>query len=435
MDSGEIIISENARQIHQALAHIDTEAIGRRVGIIKRSVRKLSVQQLLLALVALSPDQWLTYERVAAVVRLILHGAYSRQALWKRLANAMDRFLISIVAALFNHTSPRPLWNGFRRVWVQDSTSISIPDRYTDQFPGTANQRKSSATLKIQLVMDLVHADIAQLSLSGFTRNDQTASGDILTLVKAGDLVLRDLGYSNLSVFRKLIGRKAFVLSRYYHRMAIFDPETKRQLNLVDLLRQSGQVDQTVLLGVQEQLPMRLVARPVPECVANARRRRARTNRDRRYCPSQAYLTALGWSIFITNIGPDKCNAEQIEAMYRLRWRIEVVFKAWKSHLRVQDLNVATEAMLRVSIAAKLIFCAIVHRAHDLIEYHAPDNNHASFLRVARLLKHFSVVFSAVILAVPLEVYIAFSIRSLAYYERRRDRMNFGQILQMMTLG
>jgi hypothetical protein len=63
-------------------------------------------------------------------------------------------------------------------------------------FPGAANQgNKKQATLKIQVIYDLLSETFAHFSLSGFTRTDQAASADVLTVAQAGDLVLRDLGY------------------------------------------------------------------------------------------------------------------------------------------------------------------------------------------------------------------------------------------------
>src|ERR1019366_3570976 len=43
-------------------------------------------------------------------------------------------------------------------------------------------------------------------------------------------------------------------------------------------------------------------------------------------------------NIFITNIEPDKCDDEQIDQLYRLRWRIEIIFKSWKSCFSMQAL-------------------------------------------------------------------------------------------------
>jgi hypothetical protein len=43
----------------------------------------------------------------------------------------------------------------------------------------------------------------------------------------------------------------------------------------------------------------------------------------------------LKYSISITNIPTDKISAQEIMSIYRARWRIEIIFKQWKSCLRL----------------------------------------------------------------------------------------------------
>ena len=71
-----------------------------------------------------------------------------------------------------------------------------------DLFPGGGNQHGGDyANLKIQWICDLKNSAVEQVSLSGFTRNDQAAAPDILNVARPGDLVLRDLGYLVTSIW------------------------------------------------------------------------------------------------------------------------------------------------------------------------------------------------------------------------------------------
>jgi hypothetical protein len=68
-------------------------------------------------------------------------------------------------------------------------------------YPGNKNRTgKNFSVFKIQAIYDLLAERFVAFSTSGFTRNDQRASADILDLARKGDLVLRDLGYFVLSV-------------------------------------------------------------------------------------------------------------------------------------------------------------------------------------------------------------------------------------------
>jgi hypothetical protein len=53
---------------------------------------------------------------------------------------------------------------------------------------------------------------LVHCSLSGFTRNDQAAAADILTVTRPGDLILRDLGYFALPVLAAIEAKGAFFL-------------------------------------------------------------------------------------------------------------------------------------------------------------------------------------------------------------------------------
>ena len=100
------------------------------------------------------------------------------------------------------------VFRAFRRVLLQDSTQIRLPEHLANYFPGPTNQnRKDGAALKIQVVYDLLDETFPYFALSGFRRTDQAASADILSVAKPGDLVLRDLGYFATPIFQKLIDR------------------------------------------------------------------------------------------------------------------------------------------------------------------------------------------------------------------------------------
>jgi hypothetical protein len=276
---------------------------------------------------------------------------------------------------------------------------------------------------------------LAKLNISGFNRNDQAASGDILEVASRGDLVLRDLGYFVLETFAAMNQKGIYFLSRYRSGIAVCDSNTGNRLDLTKILRKDGYIDETIMLGKTKCVAVRIIAIPVPDAVANKRRRNAKANRDKRLNPSRERLFLMGWSIFITNVGKDKWSPKQADAVYRLRWRIEVVFKAWKSHLHIHKMSATSESMLRVSIASKLIFCVIVHRTHLDIESLSPKQSHASILRVAKLLGTFSIIFTVMLLKIPIAEFISHLIQSHSFYEQRADREKFQETIEALCLG
>lgn len=423
-------------QFHRLQAQLrqtNLDGLARQCGFLQRLPRKIPILSFVLALVALAAETTLSLERVAAVVALAAGLSYSKQALHQRLGLRLELFLAQVGTTLFQQIS-RPIrtqgcFKHFQRVLLHDSTVQTLPHHLAKAFPGSANAKRRFAAVKLQLVCDLLQSQVLHLSLSGFTRNDQAASPDILKLLRPGDLIIRDLGYFVLEVLEQIHLKGAFFLSRFRHGVAVFDPQSGRPLDLARLLRPGQSWDRQVLLGA-EGVAVRLVAHPVPEAVANQRRRKVRTNRDRRCTPSRERLYLLGWNIFVTNVPPQVWPLQAIPSIYRLRWRIEIIFKAWKSHLRLRELNCRTADLLRLSLMTKLLFCIAVYRFCDSLELTGDARRHVSLLRLARILGQCACWFAATCLGLSIADWLEWHLRHHLFYEVRTDRKNFYELLR-----
>jgi hypothetical protein len=422
----------------QSLRHhiqngLDVEALARSSGFLRRCPRKIPMTEFLLALVALAGEAFLTLERVASIIALAAQLSYSKQALHKRLTPAIERFLAQSATALFGQLPEargrlRGFFAPFRRVLLHDSTVQALPDHLAQIFPGSRNHRKSFAALKIQFITDLLSAQALHLSLSGFTRNDQAAALDILEVAQPGDLIIRDLGYFVVRAFQWIAEIGAFFVSRCRPDMTFYDPRTGAALNLVAELRRCAYLDRAVGLGSQK-LPVRLVALPVPEAVANERRRRARQNRDRRSPPSARRLFLLGWTLLITNVTRSVWPAKVLAAIYRLRWRIEMIFKAWKSHLGLRQFHCRSAKVLRLSVMTKLLFCVLAYRCCQSLELLCGcAGRHVSLQRLARIMAACACWIEAFLLRVSPQRLWEHSLARHVFYEQRSDRKNFCEL-------
>ena len=142
------------------------------------------------------------------------------------------------------------------------------------------------------------------------------------------------------------------------------------QLSLLGILRRDGRFDQNVLLSAEHKVPVRLVALPVPEQVANQRRRKAKTNRDKRCNPSKAHLELLGWNIFVTSVDSLTWGAETVQKVYGVRWRIEIIFKSWKSYFNLTRTPTGSAIQLEVLIWAKLLAICLFQKLFGCLELH-----------------------------------------------------------------
>lgn len=363
-------------KVDAQLRHIDCERLARQTQLQRRTPIKILPADLLRALCLLIFSTHVSLEGLAVLIGFLTLKPVSKQAVAKRLSASCVEFVRNALYSALNSTARLPslmrkgVFAAFTRVLIQDSTCLLLPAYLSKAYPGSRNRTgKSISVFKIQAVYDLLAERFVSFLTSGFTRNDQRASSDILDLAQKGDLILRDLGYFVLSVFEKLNDRGAFFLSRLPHGVSIQDVHGKT-LDLLRNLRHYGRIDQTVILGKETQITVRLVAIPVSPSVAAARRRKVNQDRDQRSQPSKERLALLDWEIFITNVPPIIWTSEIVCQVYGVRWRIEIIFKAWKSHFHFTAIPRGSQYQIETLIYARLIFITLFQMFAGSLDIH-----------------------------------------------------------------
>src|ERR1700730_943936 len=85
---------------------------------------------------------------------------------------------------------------GFKRILLQDSTVVSLNEKLEDEYKGARRGNNCvKAQVKIDLIHDLGKGLLIDAKIFRGCEPDQSLAGRILDFVKAGDLVIRDLGY------------------------------------------------------------------------------------------------------------------------------------------------------------------------------------------------------------------------------------------------
>ena len=106
----------------------------------------------------------------------------------------------------------------------------------------------------------------------------------------------------------------------------------------------------------------RLLARRVPQAVADERRRRMRAAaKEKGRAPARATMALAGWNVVITNIPQDLLSLEEAFVLTRVRWQIELLFKLWKSHGRVDDWRTTKPERILCEVYAKLLALVCQH--------------------------------------------------------------------------
>ena len=151
--------------------------------------------------------------------------------------------------------------------------------------------------------------------------------------------------------------------SRWQPGTAIFTADGQRHALLPLLATATGTtLDLAVRLGVRQRLPARLLAARVPQEVADQRRRRVRAAaRDKGRTARAAHLALCARTIFLTNVPADRLTLREALTLARARWQIELLFKLWKGHQRVDAWRSANPWRILTAVYAKLLAVLLQH--------------------------------------------------------------------------
>lgn len=420
-----------AASLEQHLDKLPLDKLACASGFRRRKPKKLTPRLFVQAACLLVTLGSVSYRRWAGLIGLLGRCTLAKQSLFERLTARAVSFLQAVLGALLGRlaitqgVAPAAL-HGFGRVLLQDSTTLKLSEKLARFFPGARNQKGAQAgLLKIQACYDLLSQSFVHFSLSSYRRNDQAASPEVLPLVRAGDLIIRDLGYFVLAVLQQIAAANAYFLSRLRLGVRVWEAEGSQRVNLLRRLRNSpAHLDGQFCLG-KEQVTVRVVAIRLPTAVAAERRRKARQNRDRRSPPSAERLALLGWAIFITNVPATRLSAQAVAEVYGLRWRIETIFKAWKSYFALTDVPTGSKTEVESLIYAKLIFITLFQVCFGQRWWsgtQAQDRPALSLLKVAQEVQSYLLVLVLAQLGVDLALAWEQLVGTHCRYERRRRR-------------
>ena len=362
------IIRKVASALQTALGSA-LDQLGRQTGVIRRQ-RKFTGATLLktMVLTLLKSPAAKTDAFVATAAQLGV--TVTAKAVEDRFTDTLVGFLRAGLEHVLGHAlaadpAAIPLLDKFTAVEIADSTSVTVPDEYADEFPGCGGKSGSGkATVKLQVAWELRTGALTKLALQPGRHSDAKSQGPDDPVVP-GSLSLRDLGYFSLERFRKVGASGAYWISRWQQGTTVFDADG-RPRDLLEYVRGhqgSGPLDEPILLGAEERLPCRLIVLRVPPEMA-ARRRQKAYERARKHgtVPGAEQLAWCEWTVFVTNCPAELLSWKEVVVLYRARWQIELMFKLWKSHNHLATYRETWSAVERMAVFwAKLIGVVLQH--------------------------------------------------------------------------
>lgn len=360
-------IPEVTQAMQTVLTDVARQA-GRQSGFVQRQ-SKLDgaglAQTLVFGFLANPQATWDELAQTAATCGIAITAQGLDERLGPGAAECLRQVLQAAVGSLLRaEPVALPLWQRFNGVYIQDSTTVSLPAALAAVWAGCGGGHgptDGAAAVKVQVQWELTTGQLSAVQLQPGRSPDQKASPLLLGL-PAGAVCLTDLGYFCLERLASQAAAGVYWLTRLQARKHL---TTEGQLGALAewLPAQPGPtVERRVSLGGRQHLPCRLLAVRVPPAVARQRRRQLHAEARRRgQAVSQERLRLADWEVFITNIPAEQLSLPEAWQLARVRWQIELLFKLWKSHGQIDAWRSAKPWRILCEVYAKLIGQLVQH--------------------------------------------------------------------------
>ncbi len=271
-----------------------------------------------------------------------LNKDIKRSAFWERLAgNRTKAYLKSIVAKLMNQFSSTLLMGNnilkqlnVSAIWIVDSSTITLRDGAKGSYPGSG----SAAGIKWHACFDALSGTMEWFQLTPSSTNDRKCFPN-LALLK-NKLIIFDLGYYDYGLLLAIDEAKGFFLSRL---------KSNATVTVVEIIKGVSKkaIGKSLLsfkfrhkkAAIIEVIVKKASKEGVLQCRAIGF-----WNPDKKQ---------YHW--YLTNL---TVAASLIYPLYRIRWQIELIFKACKNSLNANQITSENkniiESLLLASIASYL---------------------------------------------------------------------------------
>ncbi|EHQ29965.1 IS4 family transposase [Mucilaginibacter paludis] len=282
----------------------------------------------------------------------------SKQALHQRHHSNMTKFVQAVFEQLIAVELPQEQTQGLE-IRIKDSTRFALPEVIAETFPGTKGSgMKAGASVQFEFEIKSGKSDI---KVTPANANDQGESHLDKASIQPGVLYMRDLGYTHLSYMNNINKVKAFFINKLCPKTTIYllKDDQYQKLELSKLQGITGVFDQQVYIGA-DKMPVRIIIEPVSEELKA--RRIANTekyNKKKGSTTSKGFKERAGFNFIVTNLVSEKYSAELIQKLYHLRWQIELVFKAWKSFLKIHTFPKGSSDRITSILYSKLIWAVL----------------------------------------------------------------------------
>jgi hypothetical protein len=306
---------------------------------------------------------------------------FCKQALDKRFNDRAVAFMESLFShylqnQFLSKVLPSAYRECFSSIRLMDSTKFKLPEYLAEDFPGFDGDGTKSCT-QIQFEYDILSGKIIDLSVVDSRVSDAAYAESLLANIQSKDLVIRDLGYSKIDSFKEIEARGAYYISRLNPNIKLYEQKGEALVRVsykTILKRLKGSkkryLDIPIFLGSQAH-PVRLTAnRLTPEDVKNRLTRKIYRRNDK----PEVYDYLREMNLFVTNIPKSVLSPDQIYSLYKVRWQVELIFKVWKSVLKINKVRKMKADRFKCYLLGKLLWVVLNWEICSLFNVYVEKN-------------------------------------------------------------
>jgi len=270
----------------------------------------------------------------------------------------------------------------FNDLLIQDSTIVRLHEKLAKKWPATRT-RKVAAGVKVSMLISAVCNSPKSIALYG-ERMSEIKTLRIGPWVK-NRILLIDLGFYKHHVFTCIKENGGFFVSRLKGSADPF---------IIDINKTCrGRSMKVVGKRLSEVLPK--LKRGVLDVQVEVNFYRRKYKGKKRKDTDSFRLVAVynkearKYHVYITNIGYDILDAEDIATLYSARWDVELIIKELKSRYALDVVNTTNPQVIEAYIWTAILTLMVSRRVYNLVREYSPK---AKLVRYTQL--RWSTVFA-----------------------------------------
>ena len=200
-----------------------------------------------------------------------------------------------------------------------------------------------------------------------------TAEGFAHYSIQAGDIYIADTGYGKAKMYEYVTKRGGDAVFRCTPNHIKLEDLNGNPIEMVNKLDKEKQVVdfKCFVINDKKKTLARIVASQLPEDkkADSIKRKKKQASKEQTKQIRPETLIYAEWVIILTSLD-DAYSAEEVLAIYRSRWQVELLFKRIKQHFKITKIRPCSAKYGEALVLLWLIIWALVEKQAYLAEIH-----------------------------------------------------------------